>query len=223
MNHQNPESSREKILAAVRINNKRAAVVTSAYTPGELYITPSDMLLVFKQEVEAVSGRCVLCKSETLLYEQLNAFINEAGLSYVGCPDDILISKLAAHAVPVRSASEFLLDMPAVVTGCEVMVARTGSVVMSSTSAIGRQSYAFAPIHIVIAHESQLVPFLEDALVFLRKKYANNLPSAMTFVTGPSRTADIEKTLVLGAHGPKELIIFVLASEAENPNESSAP
>ncbi|MEI7503277.1 MAG: LUD domain-containing protein, partial [Paludibacter sp.] len=67
----------------------------------------------------------------------------------------------------------------------------------------------FPPIHIVIANESQLVGFPEDALVSIQKKYSNNLPSMISTITGPSRTADIEKTLVLGAHGPKEFIVFL--------------
>ena len=44
----------------------------------------------------------------------------------------------------------------------------------------------------------------------IREKYKTRLPSQITLITGPSRTADIEKTLVLGAHGPKELHVFIL-------------
>lgn len=223
MRQQNPESSRNKILAAVRNNSNRTAVVASEYRPDELYVMPSDLLSVFKQELEAVAGTCIVSESESILYAKLHAYIKEADLPYVYCPDEDLSVTLATNGIPVRTAAEFLLEMPAVVTSCEALVARTGSAIMSSKATIGRQSYAYAPIHIVIAAESQLVPFPEDALALVRKRYANDLPSAITFVTGPSRTADIEKTLVLGAHGPKELIIFVVASEAENDIESTAP
>jgi L-lactate dehydrogenase complex protein LldG len=54
-----------------------------------------------------------------------------------------------------------------------------------------------------------LVDYLQDALEAVQQKYSRDFPSAVTVITGPSRTADIEKTLVLGAHGPKELVIFV--------------
>jgi len=47
-------------------------------------------------------------------------------------------------------------------------------------------------------------------LVLMNKKYKDNLPSLITFATGPSRTADIEKTLVVGVHGPKEVYCFLV-------------
>jgi L-lactate dehydrogenase complex protein LldG len=65
-------------------------------------------------------------------------------------------------------------------------------------------------VHIVLAYTSQLVLDLKDGFKLLKKKYGNNIPSLISTITGPSRTADIEKTLVLGAHGPKELFVFLL-------------
>jgi L-lactate dehydrogenase complex protein LldG len=67
----------------------------------------------------------------------------------------------------------------------------------------------FPPIHIVIAHASQIVNYPEDALNAMQEKYGEHLPSCISTITGPSRTADIEKTLVLGAHGPKEFVVFL--------------
>ena len=74
----------------------------------------------------------------------------------------------------------------------------------------GRRLSIYPPVHIVLAYTSQLVPDLKDAFALLKSKYGNQIPSMITNVTGPSRTADIEKTLVLGAHGPKELFVFLL-------------
>jgi L-lactate dehydrogenase complex protein LldG len=51
---------------------------------------------------------------------------------------------------------------------------------------------------------------LKDSFSLIKKKYGTNLPSMLSVITGPSRTADIEKTLVLGAHGPKDLYVFLL-------------
>jgi len=99
--------------------------------------------------------------------------------------------------------------MQAGITGCEFLIARTGSVVVSSASLSGRQMNVFPPVHIVLAHISQLVNLPEDALIAMQEKYGITLPSTISTITGPSRTADIEKTLVLGAHGPKEFIVFL--------------
>jgi L-lactate dehydrogenase complex protein LldG len=68
----------------------------------------------------------------------------------------------------------------------------------------------FPPIHIVVAFASQILPDINDGLEFIKAKYHDSLPSMISLVTGASRTADIEKTLVLGAHGPKELAVFLV-------------
>ena len=98
----------------------------------------------------------------------------------------------------------------AAITGCDALVAQTGSVLVSNPSAGGRALSVLPPHHIVIARRSQVVPDLASALQLVRKLYAPNWPSFLSFITGPSRTGDIERILVLGAHGPKKLTIFLL-------------
>jgi L-lactate dehydrogenase complex protein LldG len=72
--------------------------------------------------------------------------------------------------------------------------------------------HVFPETHIVVAHQNQVAVYLDEALGLLEKKYPNGLPSSITNITGPSRTADIEKTLVMGMHGPKNLYVL-LANE----------
>jgi L-lactate dehydrogenase complex protein LldG len=55
-----------------------------------------------------------------------------------------------------------------------------------------------------------LVNDLKQALAGIKQKYADNIPSMISVITGPSRTADIEKTLIMGAHGPKEIYVFLI-------------
>jgi L-lactate dehydrogenase complex protein LldG len=103
-----------------------------------------------------------------------------------------------------------LADCHVSITGCESLVARTGSIVLSSAASSGRTTSVYAPIHICIAHTGQLVYDPADALALLQKKYGQQLPSQISFASGPSRTADIEKTLVTGVHGPKEVFCFLM-------------
>ncbi len=70
--------------------------------------------------------------------------------------------------------------------------------------------FVFPETHIVIAKASHVVDELKDALNGMKTKYAGNFPSQITVITGPSRTADIEKTLVMGAHGPKALYVLMI-------------
>jgi L-lactate dehydrogenase complex protein LldG len=93
------------------------------------------------------------------------------------------------------------------ITECEVLIAQTGSVLVTSRSSGGRVLSALPPHHVVLARRDQLLPDLPGAFAFLRHKYAPDYPSLISVITGPSRTGDIERILVLGAHGPRKLTI----------------
>jgi L-lactate dehydrogenase complex protein LldG len=96
------------------------------------------------------------------------------------------------------------------VTSCECLVAQTGSILVASATSGGRSLSVLPHAHVVIATIDQLVPTLADALSSVRAHHAGRLPSMLSFVTGPSRTGDIERILVLGAHGPKELFVILV-------------
>jgi L-lactate dehydrogenase complex protein LldG len=94
------------------------------------------------------------------------------------------------------------------ITECDALIAQTGSVLVTNRSAGGRALSVLPPHHVVLARREQLLRDLPAAFELLKKKYATNYPSMISFITGPSRTGDIERILVLGAHGPKKLTIF---------------
>ena len=94
------------------------------------------------------------------------------------------------------------------VTGCDCLVAQTGSIFVSTRSAAGRAASVLPAMHLVVARRDQLVPDLPAAFALLRQRYGDHWPSQLSLITGPSRTADIEKILVLGAHGPKRLALY---------------
>lgn len=96
------------------------------------------------------------------------------------------------------------------ITECELLVAQTGSVCVTSDHSGGRVLSVLPPHHIVIARQGQLVTDLTEAYTSLAARYRANYPSMISFITGPSRTGDIERILVLGAHGPKRLTILLL-------------
>jgi len=96
------------------------------------------------------------------------------------------------------------------ITECDALVAQTGSVLVTSRSAGGRALSVLPPHHVVLARREQLLPDLLVAFELLKRKYSDNYPSLISFITGPSRTGDIERVLVLGAHGPKNLSIICL-------------
>jgi len=95
-------------------------------------------------------------------------------------------------------------------TGCEALVAQTGSVLVSAPSAGGRALSVLPPHHVVLARRAHVVPDLTVALQRVQEKFQDKFPSFLSFISGPSRTGDIERILVLGAHGPKKLTILLL-------------
>jgi len=101
----------------------------------------------------------------------------------------------------------------AAITMAEVLVAQTGSVLVSAECG-GRGAPLVAPVHIVVAKATQLVPDLDAAFARIRERGIANKNSYLCFITGSSRTADIEKILVMGAHGPRRLVV-TLALSAE--------
>jgi L-lactate dehydrogenase complex protein LldG len=94
------------------------------------------------------------------------------------------------------------------ITCADYLIARTGSILVRTVSAGGRRLSVLPPVHIAIAREKQLVFSLDEALANLHDTKGSW--SYATIITGPSRTSDIEKQLVLGAHGPKRLILLLI-------------
>jgi len=97
---------------------------------------------------------------------------------------------------------------PAGLSACDALVAQTGSVLVTTRSAGGRALSVLPPHHVVLARRDQLVADLPEAFALLRSKYGADYPSMISLITGPSRTGDIERILVLGAHGPRQLTIL---------------
>jgi len=129
------------------------------------------------------------------------------------CLENNIKEILVDAGIPFSSDDSSFAEMEVGITNCEFLIARLGSILVSSGQTSGRRLFVFPPSHIVLADSSQLVPDIKHALKALKEKYKNHLPSMISIITGPSRTADIEKTLVMGAHGPKNLYLFLLDIE----------
>ncbi|MBP6431398.1 MAG: lactate utilization protein [Ferruginibacter sp.] len=161
-----------------------------------------DLEVLFAQEFTALQGKFAFCINEQDLHEQLQKLIAERQWTKIYCNEE---KWNAAFSNTIN-----LESCDASITSCENLVARTGSIVLTAATQSGRTVSVYAPIHICIAYTSQLVFDVKDALLSIKEKYGNKIPSLITFATGPSRTADIEKTLVTGVHGPKEVYCFLV-------------
>lgn len=102
------------------------------------------------------------------------------------------------------------------ISGCDALIAQTASVLVTTRSAGGRALSVLPPHHVVVATADQMVTTMADGYAILRQKHDGNWPSFLTFITGPSRTADIERILVLGAHGPKKLSVILIGDDTRS-------
>ena len=164
--------------------------------------------LEFAERFTNLQGRFSYCSSEEELVTQLNALAEKRKWKKIFCREAALREMLNASGFPFNYHPT-LADCDAAITGCEYLVARTGSILLSSAGESGRTVSVYAPIHICIAYTHQVVEDISDGLekVLLQNP---TYPSLLTLATGPSRTADIEKTLVVGVHGPKEVFCFLI-------------
>lgn len=101
--------------------------------------------------------------------------------------------------------------LPAGISGCEALIAQTGSVLVTNRGCGGRALSVLPPHHVVVASMDQLLPDMLAGFDLLKDRYGDAPPSLISFITGASRTGDIERILVLGAHGPKRLTVWILA------------
>jgi L-lactate dehydrogenase complex protein LldG len=166
--------------------------------------------VVFAEQFTNVSGQFVFCENEIQFIENLLNLAEEREWHKIYCWEPVLQRLLASFDYPFFETDKDFEQAEVGFTLCEALIARNGSIMLSNAEAAGRRLSIYPPVHIVLAYTSQIVMDLKDAFKLIKNKYGHRLPSMITTVTGPSRTADIEKTLVLGAHGPKELFVFLL-------------
>lgn len=205
-------SSKEKMLKKIRkalLEKRDNPYPNLEDTP--LYEEYTDHLdILFAEQFTAVSGQFVFCEDEIHLIENLLYLAEQKNWRKIYCWEHPLQLLLSRYEYPFYSTDTDFLNADVGITLCESLIARNGSVLISNGNEAGRRLSIYPHIHIVIAYTSQLVLDLKDGFQLLKEKYPEVLPSMVSNITGPSRTADIEKTLVLGAHGPKELYVFML-------------
>ncbi len=166
--------------------------------------------ITFAEELKKVQGNYIFCENENELINNLKLLYKKESWHSIYCLDNKIQQILNSSQIPFSNKKEDFMQLEAGITRAEFLIARLGSIMITSKQTSGRRLNVFPPVHIVIAYTSQLVYDLKDAFDGIKKKYKDQLPSMISIITGPSRTADIEKTLVLGAHGPKKLYVFLV-------------
>jgi len=149
------------------------------------------MINRFKESVESVAGHCIVTTDAADCVKQILA--------------DVKATRVATSDNAPNAKDIFGFDVG--ISNAQAGIAETGTLVLDSAYERHRLVSLVPPVHIAIVNASSIVETLAEALALLRKD--REISPAVTFITGPSRTADIELTLAIGVHGPQQLYVIV--------------
>ncbi|MEX2232387.1 MAG: lactate utilization protein [Cyclobacteriaceae bacterium] len=176
----------------------------SIFTPDQ-----KDLGARFAHEFTIHEGKVFFCSGKKELFNHLKALVELKKWTNISCETTVLLKGFHLERLPFINKGS-MCEADAGITDCECLVARTGTVVLTAAQSSGRVLPVRVPVHIVIANVNQLVFDIGQAIDRIKEKFPDRLPSALFFASGPSRTGDIERTLVVGVHGPREVYVFLM-------------
>ena len=172
----------------------------------------------FRRALEAVAGRCVVVRDEAAAAEALRQIVEQRGARRVALSDAPLVGRVARLApLPAEvledATTADLFDCDLGVTGAQWGVAETGTLVLESDAERHRLASLVPSAHVALVEAGRVRQTLGEVLRAINERGEGGLSRAITFITGPSRTSDIELTLAIGVHGPAELYVVVIGGE----------
>jgi L-lactate dehydrogenase complex protein LldG len=210
---QTENASREQILARIRTALRLPAPRHEPAEPREIFAPVTSLLDRFQKECEINITEYVPVpnlRASGAAIREILAALPPGEIFVQDSPD---LRGLAAEWQDGRTIQWSSEGGPkescqATISACEALVAQTGSVLVSAACG-GRGASIIAPVHIVVATIAQLLPDINAALARVQERGIVAQNSFLCLISGSSRTADIEKILVMGAHGPRRLIVVL--------------
>ena len=234
--------ARQSILQSIRSHLAESARIEPLHEPtaafsenqGAAYSDPGDepnvlpsRVAMFCERLEAVGGHCVVAtdKAEAAraLAEIVSALQSSIAATRIALSDAPLLSELVSEkafaGTQICPPVSDLFSYDVGITTAQAAIAETGTLILESEQERHRLVSLLPPVHIAVIRSADICLTIGDAL---QRLHANGdaMSRAITFITGPSRTADIELTLTVGVHGPKELYVIVLDNEEIGPSNS---
>ena len=206
-------TARKNILNKISqaLSNSTMMPYPSADIPESFFKSEQESLIaLFGRKFTGLLGKFFLFSNATELRAKLDQLIIENKWMHICC-DENSLNQLLGDATGPFIPTGNLYNSDAAITGCIHLVAQTGTIVLSSGQSSGRSLPVYTPVHIVIAFAHQLVFDLKESIEKVMLSGAQDFPSSLVFASGPSRTGDIEKTLVVGVHGPGEVYVLMLS------------
>jgi L-lactate dehydrogenase complex protein LldG len=231
--------SKNQILRKVRLALARPQKeshhqhLSSALDVQELFASSAhfdSLVEKFRTEFQRVSGEMTTFRATSELGAALVTLIRSEAYSRVvisrhpiclnlveplskALPDVQILTELIDSENPYERTrlKETIEQTPLAISGADFLIADIGAIVEVSGSQASRQLSLLPTVHLVVATPDQIRANMAEVLDEIRAHYPDRLPgSSLTFITGPSRTADIEKVLIKGVHGPTRLLLFMV-------------
>jgi L-lactate dehydrogenase complex protein LldG len=174
---------------------------------------------LFSESLEAVDGHCVIVQGELEIVHALTSIIGELQKTKlrakrIALSDDAVVERLTrliaveVDEIAVAPGAAALFGYDVGISRVQAAIAETGTLVLDAEHERHRLVSLVPAVHIAIVEATQIYQTLGETLAVLRRGTEEVSPT-ITFITGPSRTADIELTLAIGVHGPQELYVIV--------------
>lgn len=145
---------------------------------------------------------------ETLLYAPGTSIGKQIEAAWA--QDDSRLPKLCTYEGPIESFKTRLFEIDAAVTTSVGAIAETGAVVLWPDAQEPRLMSLVPPVHIAVVEADRI--YNNFCEIIQQQHWAEQMPTNVVLISGPSRTADIEMTLAFGVHGPRALIVMILES-----------
>ncbi len=218
------ESTLKKIRDAVAdLKNNGPKLPPSPQVWAAENLPPDEQAARFGKNLEAVAGEVVPCNDTAEAVQKIGKLLDEIGCRRLAVLDRPLSRQVAEQLekkggkenvfAPPNAADaspETLAAVDAGIVSPELLLSDTGSCLFYAPTAFDRLTTYITPLSIVVASRSMLRENLPQAWTELKSRLETAQTGEFVIVTGPSRTADIEKILILGVHGPKRLVVFLI-------------
>ncbi len=228
--HRQNDEARRAMLATIRahlaasapmdaVHREHHAADESAPVSGVLAVEhAASPVERFRESLVAVGGHCAVVRDESDAIEALQVIIAGKQARRVAVSDAPLARRVVAQVgadVEVLTGADAatLFECDLGVTGVQWGVAETGTLVLESERERHRLTSLVPPVHVALVEAQQIRHTLGEVMEAMRAQGVGALSRAITFITGPSRTSDIELTLAIGVHGPAELHVIIIAGE----------
>lgn len=185
---------------------------------------PISLVEIFSQSLAEVAGNCIVVNDELEAAQAIGRIMELTKAKRGAISDSPLVRNVIGRAtldaeLLENPPSADLFDCDVGITSAQWAIAETGTLVLEAERERHRLASLVPPVHIALVQSDRIRRTMIEVLESLGRTGKDQLSRTVTFITGPSRTSDIELNLTIGVHGPGELYVIII----ENPAQLAQP